>query len=383
MQINEDVLEEISEEDKNTIFHKYRPLYITISSTKDISFPWRKSNFDLFKKLHISFLRRVSAHNELVQKVKLIQTQIPLAIAEINAQETRFTAFSEWEHIKNKYSQVIILFEQKYKTKLSRFINHDDVYWVKGILNDKTYRNKKNSTFITRELTCKKSYFDNLLSYPLDEQQRLAILKSEDNCLVISSAGSGKTSTIIGKAKYLIEQYNVKPDEILLVSFTRKAAEELRNRIGENNIHCATFHKLALDIVTDFNKARPSFSDGENAFRIVIESLLRDEAFKCALLDLYSVGQLILSHDYMSAQDYFWDLKKYGARALLSDMDNNPIYTKSMEEKMICFFLSSLGLDFRYEEQYEYPTADLSYRQYRPDFSIHYKDKEGILNAYI
>ena len=106
LQINEDVLEEISEEDKNTIFHKYRPLYITISSTKDISFPWRKSNFDLFKKLHISFLRRVSAHNELVQKVKLIQTQIPLAIAEINAQETRFTAFSEWEHIKNKYSQI-------------------------------------------------------------------------------------------------------------------------------------------------------------------------------------------------------------------------------------------------------------------------------------
>lgn len=377
--INEEPLEleEITMDYARSVLEKHRLLYDTICSTKDISFPWRKSCCNLFRETYDSYIDKVTSHNRLVRRIKLVQEQLPLAVSEIREQEKRFFAFTEWKHLKNKYGEVINIFKQIAKTRFAGLINLSDGYWVEEVLKDETFRKKNNAAFITRELDDKKSYFDDLLSYPLDKQQRLAILKSEDNCLVISSAGSGKTSTIVGKAKYLIELYNVKPDEILLVSFTRKAAEELRNRIGEDSIHCATFHKLALDIVTDYNHARPSICDGENTFRIVLESLLQDDSFKCALLDLYSVGQLVLSHDYEDSQDYFRDAKKHDPRALLPDMDNKPIYTKSIEEKMICFFLSSLGLDFRYEEQYEYPTADLSYKQYKPDFSIYYKDKEG------
>jgi DNA helicase-4 len=53
-----------------------------------------------------------------------------------------------------------------------------------------------------------------------DLQQRTAIITDEDNNLIIAGAGSGKTTTIVGKVKYIIDRYKAKPEEILLISFT-------------------------------------------------------------------------------------------------------------------------------------------------------------------
>ncbi len=55
-------------------------------------------------------------------------------------------------------------------------------------------------------------------------------------------------------------------------------------------------------------------------------------------------------------------------------MDGNEVHVRSGEEKKICFLLTSLGVDFRYEEPYEHQVADERHVQYRPDFSIHYMD---------
>ena len=57
-------------------------------------------------------------------------------------------------------------------------------------------------------------------------------------------------------------------------------------------------------------------------------------------------------------------------------MDGNDIYVKSEQEKKICFALSSLGVKFRYEEQYEHHIVDEMHSQYKPDFSIHF-EKDG------
>ena len=61
-----------------------------------------------------------------------------------------------------------------------------------------------------------KDFFDHCLKYPLDKQQRRSIVSEEDNCLVVSSAGSGKTSSIVGKVKYLTEIKGIAPERILL-----------------------------------------------------------------------------------------------------------------------------------------------------------------------
>ena len=66
-----------------------------------------------------------------------------------------------------------------------------------------------NEQVIKEKLENNREFFDHCLSYPLDEQQRRSIVSEEDNCLVVSSAGSGKTSSIVGKVKYLIERKGI------------------------------------------------------------------------------------------------------------------------------------------------------------------------------
>lgn len=106
-----------------------------------------------------------------------------------------------------------------------------------------------NQQVIRNTLDTHKLFFDHCLKYPLDEQQRRSIVSEEDNCLVVSSAGSGKTSSIVGKVKYLIEIKGVDPARILLISYTNKAAAELTERMGIEGLRGYTFHKLALDLI--------------------------------------------------------------------------------------------------------------------------------------
>lgn len=66
----------------------------------------------------------------------------------------------------------------------------------------------------------------------LDEEQRKVVLSDEDYTLVIAGAGSGKTTTIEAKVKYLIEKNNIISDRILIISFTKKATNELQQRFN-------------------------------------------------------------------------------------------------------------------------------------------------------
>ncbi len=91
----------------------------------------------------------------------------------------------------------------------------------------------------------------NILGYDLDETQIKAI-KCDDNAVLVSAgAGSGKTLTILGKIKYLIEELDVKSSEILCISFTNETVKSLKNKL-ENigySLDVFTFHKLSLNII--------------------------------------------------------------------------------------------------------------------------------------
>jgi len=85
----------------------------------------------------------------------------------------------------------------------------------------------------------------------LDADQKAAV-EYLDNALVIAGAGSGKTTTIIAKISYLIENGYYKEDELLVISFTNETVNNLKNRV-KYNIDIKTFHKLAIDIIDDNN----------------------------------------------------------------------------------------------------------------------------------
>lgn len=85
--------------------------------------------------------------------------------------------------------------------------------------------------------------------YPLDEQQKKAILEAGKYSLIVAGAGSGKTLTMIGKIKYLLEIKNVKPESILCISFTNESVKSLKEKIKNDKIPVFTFHKLALHLL--------------------------------------------------------------------------------------------------------------------------------------
>lgn len=232
-----------------------------------------------------------------------------------------------------------------------------------------------------RNIKATKDFFDHILKYPLDLQQRKAIISEEDNCLVVSSAGSGKTSSIVGKVKYLTEIKHVDPKKILLISYTNKAAAELTDRMDIQGLRGYTFHKLALDIIAREQKAKPSICDNtDSLFVSIFHQLLEDEKFKQAIL-VYFIDYQVQESDeekrLKQKRQKLASMKDNRIKAVLPDMDGKPIYVRSEEEKKLCFVLSSLGLKFRYEEAYEHQVLDEYHSQYRPDFSIHY-EKNGI-----
>lgn len=234
-----------------------------------------------------------------------------------------------------------------------------------------------NEGIITFLLDTHKEFFDHCLKYPLDKQQRRSIVSGEENCLVVSSAGSGKTSSIVEKVKYLTEIKKINPQNILLISYTNKAAAELTERMGIAGLRGYTFHKLALDIIGQTTGQKPSIYENTDALFVKIyHELLNDKKFKKSVIEYFI--------DYQTPEKE-WEKRKNERRQQLSeqkevrlkatfpDMDGKTVYVRSEQEQKICFALSSLSVKFRYEEPYEHPLVDEMHSQYKPDFSIYFE----------
>ena len=91
----------------------------------------------------------------------------------------------------------------------------------------------------------------------LNDRQKEAVLYNDGPLLVLAGAGSGKTKVLTTKIAYLINELNVNPYNILAITFTNKAAKEMKDRvfnmIGDTakNIQISTFHSFGLRIIRD------------------------------------------------------------------------------------------------------------------------------------
>ncbi len=235
-------------------------------------------------------------------------------------------------------------------------------------------RQAANGRFVARESAPAAEAMAGLSGFRPIPEQAEAVATDEDVTLVLAGAGTGKTAVITGKVAHLIKNRGVPPERILVLTFNRKAAAELRERLraAHASVDIATFHAFARHIVAQSDLA-PSISklaEDELQLRRLIdrtlESLLGDPEHGGSLRQfiLYNLGEYRTSHDFARPSDYFEYLQRVELRTLMGER------VKSMEELKIANFLALHGVPYRYEAAYPVSTATTAQRQYQPDFYL-------------
>ncbi|NQD81694.1 DNA helicase IV, partial [Enterobacter hormaechei] len=125
-----------------------------------------------------------------------------------------------------------------------------------------------NQTWTEAMLTQYADFFSTVESSPLNPAQARAVVNGEHSLLVLAGAGSGKTSVLVARAGWLLTTGEAVADQILLLAFGRKAAQEMDERIQARlhtqDISARTFHSLALHIIQQGSKKVPVVSKLEN-----------------------------------------------------------------------------------------------------------------------
>lgn len=246
-------------------------------------------------------------------------------------------------------------------------------------------RTHYNRGFVDQELVECSDLFSNIDGASLDEQQRLAIVKDEDHNLVIAGAGSGKTTTVAGKVAYAINRLKVKPEKILLITFTRKASEEMQDRIKKKmgiNIEVNTFHSFGRKVIGKVTNDMPSVIEEKQFYtemKNIFTELMTDPGYAANVIKFLTEYHLETkaTDEFESHGEYINYIKDNNIKSYktVERLINGRLtilreVCKSIEEVKIANYLFLNGVNYIYEHPYQHKTSDDQYAQYRPDFYL-------------
>ena len=124
----------------------------------------------------------------------------------------------------------------------------------------------------------------------LSPAQRLAVTHKDGPMMVLAGPGSGKTFTITHRIRYLTEEEGIHPGEILVITFTKAAAEEMKERyealVSEQNgmVNFGTFHAVFFKIL-------------RYAYRLDASNILREEERYQILKEIIAACELDITDD--------------------------------------------------------------------------------------
>lgn len=297
-------------------------------------------------------------------------------------------------------------FSKKYKINIKQINHFTSLYKeIQNLKLESPTIKAHNEDFIQRHLKSEQAYLDTILkdcdsSIMLDKEQRRVILSDEDHTLVIAGAGAGKTTTIAAKVKYLTEKQNIKPSQILIISFTNKAVGELKERINQNlkiPAIISTFHSVGYSILRLSQNEQKRIVDGGFLYNTINNYLKTNILKNKVLVDkliLFFASYISAPYEDKNINEYFKFLANSDFSSLKSNLNEyvkeiidkktNKKETlrnetlRSNEEVMIANFLYMNQIEYEYEPTYQYRILDAN-KPYTPDFII----KQGNKTTYI
>lgn len=226
------------------------------------------------------------------------------------------------------------------------------------------------------------------LGMPLNDEQLVACARPERHRLIKARAGSGKTRTLAAHAALTIHDESLNPDQVLILAFNRKAANEIGDRVrsaaGIDEFRNArTFHSLAWqladhagrELIFDDGNLSPSRRKQTGFVERLIGSIM-NPAFRETLYDFFrhELEQLDRLGSNLSIDEYFT------FRRSITDYTLAGETVKSNGEKIIADFLFEHGITYKYEKLWPWNRQDrLRGSPYRPDFYITDGNREVIL----
>ena len=154
----------------------------------------------------------------------------------------------------------------------------------------------------------------------LNDKQHEAVVSTEGPCLVIAGAGSGKTKVLTHKIAYLISEKGLHPWDILAITFTNKAANEMKERTealiggGVNDMWIGTFHSICVRILRRFID-RIGF---QNSF-VIFDTVDQRSLIKTCLKDLNIDDKMFTDRSVLSeisnAKNDMLEPEQYAAKA--------------------------------------------------------------------
>jgi DNA helicase-4 len=252
-----------------------------------------------------------------------------------------------------------------------------------------------NEQFIQQEIDKYSHLFQQLEEFPLSEEQMRAAVINEDRNLLIAAAGSGKSSTIVAKAIYLVAAGLARPEEILILAFNKDAQVEVEQRLldlldvvpeYQTPLKVKTFHSFGYEILAEVEGTRPSiskFSTGGKETQIkLFTDLMRhlyetDPGFQAAwkeflIVEKYPTPNLFKVKSKREYNEYLQELGAVrrrtpeGMELIITAMDGTEV--RSFEEARIANWLALNGVEYEYERQYVNPLNPEEIIKYNPDF---------------
>ena len=214
----------------------------------------------------------------------------------------------------------------------------------------------------------------------LSRTQVAAATSHAKETLVVAGAGSGKTSVLVGRAKYLVQSKRAREDQILMLAFNKDAAEELASRTKDAGIAVAaqTFHGFGNSVIkAPGERSGVAFGEANETHRFLANQLKKglDEHSRNTLVTYFAL-ELVPVRGYAQ----FQNLSEYAAYVRAGiPVTLQDEQVKSHGEWLIANYLFTQGISYGYEALY---STENRKDRHRPDFTVYLPGEKQIYIEY-